>query len=55
MKAMIIPGNGITDITDNWFQNVKDGLEKLGLDVIAKNMPDPDLAKGADLLTYNSK
>jgi len=45
MKAMIVPGNGITYITDNWFQNVKNGLEKLGLDVIAENMPDPDLAR----------
>lgn len=45
MKAIILPGNGITYITDNWFQNVKKGLEKLGLDVIAENMPDPDLAR----------
>lgn len=45
MKAMIIPGNGNTDITENWFQNVKKGLEKLGLDVVAENMPDPDLAR----------
>ncbi|HUW21393.1 MAG TPA: alpha/beta hydrolase [Candidatus Bathyarchaeia archaeon] len=45
MKAIIIPGNGTTYITDNWFQNVKRGLEKLGLDVIAENMPDPDLAR----------
>ena len=45
MKAIIIPGNGNTDITENWFQNVKSGLQKLGLDVIAENMPDPDLAR----------
>ncbi|MCB9823460.1 alpha/beta hydrolase [Candidatus Nomurabacteria bacterium] len=45
MKAIIIPGNGNTDITENWFQNVKSGLHKLGLDVIAENMPDPDLAR----------
>ena len=45
MKAIIIPGNGNTDITANWFQNVKNELEKLGLDVIAENMPDPDLAR----------
>jgi len=45
MKAIIIPGNGNTDITENWFQNVKNGLQKLGLDVIAENMPDPGLAR----------
>lgn len=45
MKAIIIPGNGNTDITENWFQNVKNELQKLGLDVIAENMPDPDLAR----------
>jgi uncharacterized protein len=45
MKAIIIPGNGNTDITENWYQDVKDGLQKLGLDVIAENMPDPDLAR----------
>ncbi len=45
MKAIIIPGNGNTDITENWFQNVKSELQKLGLDVIAENMPDPDLAR----------
>ena len=45
MKAIIIPGNGITYITDNWFQSVRKGLEELGLDVIAENMPDPDLAR----------
>lgn len=45
MKAIIIPGNGTTDITENWFPYVKNGLEELGLDVIAENMPDPDLAR----------
>ena len=45
MKAIIIPGNGNTDITENWFQYVKKELQELGLDVIAENMPDPDLAR----------
>lgn len=45
MKAIIIPGNRNTDITENWFQNVKNDLQKWGLDVIAENMPDPDLAR----------
>ena len=29
MKAMIIPGNGNTDINENWFPYVKNALEKL--------------------------
>lgn len=45
MKAIIIPGNGNTDITENWFQYVKRELQKLGLEVLAENMPDPDLAR----------
>jgi uncharacterized protein len=45
MKAIIIPGNGNTDINENWFQYVKIGLENLGIEVIAENMPDPDLAR----------
>lgn len=45
MKVMIIPGNGNTDISENWFLYVKKKLERLGISVIAKNMPDPDLAR----------
>ncbi len=45
MKAIIIPGNGNTDIKENWYQEVKRGLEDLGLEVIAENMPDPELAR----------
>lgn len=45
MKVIIIPGDGNTDITENWFPSVKNELQKFGLDVIAENMPDPDLAR----------
>ncbi len=45
MKAMIIPGNGNTDISENWYLYLKDELEKLGIQVIAKTMPDPDIAR----------
>jgi hypothetical protein len=45
MQAIIIPGNGNTDISENWFPYIKGKLEKLGIEVIAKNMPDPDLAR----------
>ena len=42
---MIIPGNGNADISQFWYPQVKSELEKLGMKVIAKNMPDPDLAR----------
>lgn len=42
---MIIPGNGNADMSEIWRPYVKRELEKLGLTVIAKNMPDPDLAR----------
>ena len=45
MKAIIIPGNGNSDITENWFQKIKNELQKLRLDVVAENMPDPMLAR----------
>jgi len=45
MKAIIIPGNDHTLITDNWYPYVKGELKKLGLEVIAENMPDPELAR----------
>ena len=45
MKTLIIPGNGNTPLTSNWYQYVKGELEKTGLEVIAENMPDPELAR----------
>lgn len=45
MKAMIIPGNGNADMSEIWYPYVKLELEKLGITVIAQNMPDPMLAR----------
>ncbi len=45
MKAIILPGNNNTLITDNWYLYVKTGLEKLGVNVIAQDMPDAKLAR----------
>ena len=45
MKVMIIPGNGNSDISGEWFPYLRKELENLGIKVIAKNMPDPDLAR----------
>ncbi|MFA7707436.1 MAG: alpha/beta hydrolase [Candidatus Pacearchaeota archaeon] len=55
MQIMIIPGNGNTDISENWFPYIKKELEKLGLKVIAKNMPDPDLARKEYWLPFIEK
>ena len=45
IKVIIIPGNGGGTPQDNWFPYVKNKLEKLGLIVIAKEFPDPILAR----------
>jgi uncharacterized protein len=45
MKVMLIPGNGNSDVNDNWFPYAIKELKKLGLDVIAENMPDPYIAR----------
>jgi len=45
MQAMIITGNGNTEISENWYLYVKRRLERLGIKVIAKTMPDPYLAR----------
>jgi len=42
---MIIPGNNYSSILESWYPYVKKELEKLGLEVVAENMPDPDLAR----------
>src|SRR3989344_70783 len=44
-KVIIIPGNGNTDVSENWFPYVKKELEDKGFNVSARNMPDPDLAR----------
>ncbi|MBI4167585.1 MAG: alpha/beta hydrolase [Candidatus Aenigmarchaeota archaeon] len=42
---MIIPGNSNADISQFWYPYLKKELEGVGINVIAKNMPDPDLAR----------
>ena len=54
-KVMIIPGNGNTDISFNWYLYVKKELEKLGFEVIAENMPDADLARKEFWLPFMEK
>jgi hypothetical protein len=44
-KIIILPGNGNSNIeTDHWYAWVRDQLKALGLEVIAQNMPDPEIA-----------
>jgi predicted alpha/beta hydrolase family esterase len=51
-KVMIIPGNGGKQINGSWFPQVKEDLIKLGLEVIATDMPDPVLARKKYWLPY---
>lgn len=45
VKVVFVPGNGGCTTHDNWFLNVKSGLEKEGLEVVAAQFPDPKLAR----------
>lgn len=48
VKVILIPGNGSPTMEDHWFPYVRKELAKLGLlglEVIAKNFPDPELAR----------
>ena len=45
MKVIFIPGNGGGSPKDNWFPYLKEELEKLGVNVVASEFPDNDLAR----------
>jgi uncharacterized protein len=45
MRAIILPGNGNCDISSQWYLSVKEELENFGLEVVAENMPDANLAR----------
>ena len=45
IKIVFIPGNSRLTTQDNWFPSVKAGLQAEGLKVIAREFPDPDLAR----------
>jgi len=45
MRIIILPGNGNCDIASQWYLHVKKEFEKMGMEVIAENMPDADLAR----------
>lgn len=54
-KVIIIPGNGNTDISENWFPYVKNKLEKANILVLVMNMPDPELARKEIWLPFIEK
>ena len=45
MNVIFIPGNGGGTVRDNWFPYLKNELEKLGIEVIARDFPDPIAAR----------
>jgi uncharacterized protein len=54
IKVIFIPGNGGGDINDpdGWFPYLKSELEKLGLEVISQNFPDPIKARESYWLPF---
>ena len=46
MRIMLVPGNYDADVhSEIWYPWITKQLEKLGMKIIAKNMPDSDLAR----------
>lgn len=55
LKVIFIHGNRGGTAKDQWFPFVKKELEKLGLKVIARNFPDPQLAREKYWLPFLKK
>jgi|SRR3989344_558038 len=55
IKVIFIHGNGGGTAKDNWFPYLKRELEKIGIKVIAKNFPDPVLARAKYWLPFLKK
>jgi predicted alpha/beta hydrolase family esterase len=57
LKIIFLPGNGGGDINapDSWFPYVKRELERLGLQVISQNFPDPVKARKEYWLPFLKK
>lgn len=54
-KAILIHGNGDATVDGHWFPYIKKGLEELGIEVIAQNFPDPELAREKYWLPFIEK
>ncbi len=45
MKIMLVPGNGNANMSEIWYPWITKELKRLGFKIIAKNMPDANLAR----------
>lgn len=52
LKIIFIPGNSGCTTNDNWFPNIKKDLELKGMNVVAAEFPDPDLARSSIWLPF---
>ncbi len=55
IRVILIHGNGSGIAKDQWFPYTKKELEKIGLKVIARNFPDPVLARAKYWLPFIKK
>ena len=52
LKAILVPGNGGGTMQDGWLPYAKRELEARGLMVIAREFPDPVVARGEYWLPF---
>jgi uncharacterized protein len=52
LKVIFIHGNGNCTPNDNWFPYLKNELEALGLNVVARQFPDANLARSSYWLPF---
>lgn len=56
MKVLLLPGNHSANIdTESWYAWVANQVKLIGLNIIAKNMPDPELARKEFWLPFIEK
>lgn len=51
-KVIFLPGNGGGSPKENWFPYIKEGLSKLGIEVIDRDFPDSDIARAKYWLPF---
>lgn len=55
MRVVMIHGNGNSKSTDHWFPYLKEELEILGIEVVAPQFPDTELARSCFWLPFLEK
>lgn len=55
IKVVFAPGNGGGSVHENWFVYLKKELENMGITVVAKDFPDPMLAREKYWLPFLKK